>query len=154
LVAVSRLYLQRAIVEHRSQSQESFLERFREYLCLMARLEVRPQWHGRVDLSGVVQQTLLEAYRAGAQVRGRSDAQQAAWLRQILAHNLADTLRQLSTGKRDVSRERSLEAALEQSSAHLEAWLVAQQPSPSEQAMRHERLLQLAAVLARLPEDQ
>jgi RNA polymerase sigma-70 factor (ECF subfamily) len=120
----------------------------------MARLEVPPQWHDRLDLSGVVQQTLLEAYRAQGQFRGHTDAQRAAWLRNILAHNLADTLRQLPTGKRDVARERSLEAALEQSSARLEAWLVAEQPSPSEQAMRQERLLQLAAALARLPADQ
>jgi RNA polymerase sigma-70 factor (ECF subfamily) len=141
-------------VEHPSHGSDGFLERFREYLYLMARLEVPPHWHDRLDLSGVVQQTLLEAYQDRERFRGRSDAQQAAWLRTILAHNLADTLRQLSTGKRDVSRERSLEAALEQSSARLEAWLVAEQPSPSQQAIHQERLLQLATALVRLPEDQ
>jgi RNA polymerase sigma-70 factor (ECF subfamily) len=141
-------------VHDASDGSELSLERFRDYLCLMARLEAPPPWHDRLDLSGVVQETLLEAHRARDQFRGRSDAQRAAWLRSILAHNLADALRRLSTGKRDVTRERSLEAALEQSSARLEAWLTAEQPSPSEQAMRQERLLQLAAALAQLPADQ
>src|SRR5205823_3275559 len=49
---------------------------------------------------------------------------------------------------------RTLEADLDQSSARLEAWLAAQQASPSEQAIRQEQLFQLADALADLPEDQ
>ena len=50
--------------------------------------------------------------------------------------------------------ERSLEAGLEESAARLEAWLAANQSSPSQQAMRHELQLRLASVLAQLPQDQ
>jgi RNA polymerase sigma-70 factor (ECF subfamily) len=49
---------------------------------------------------------------------------------------------------------RSLEAAIEQSSARLEAFLAADQTSPSGQVARQERLLRLADALAALPEDQ
>src|SRR5262245_65002913 len=99
------------------------LERFRDYLHLLARLQLNPRWQGKVDLSGVVQQTLLEAHRALARLRDQNDAQRLAWLRQILTNNLRDEVRKLGTAARDVTRELSLEGALDASSARLEQWL-------------------------------
>jgi RNA polymerase sigma-70 factor (ECF subfamily) len=60
----------------------------------------------------------------------------------------------LSAGKRDVQRERSLEAALDESASRIEGWLAAQQSSPSQQAQRHERVAELMQALAELPEAQ
>jgi RNA polymerase sigma-70 factor (ECF subfamily) len=130
------------------------LERFREYLSLLARMQVDVRMQGRIDVSGVVQQTLLEAHQALAQLRGQSEAQQAAWLRRILANNLADEMRKLGTGKRDVARERSFEEAVEASSVRLQGWLAADQSSPSQQVQRQERSLRLAEALAELPQTQ
>jgi RNA polymerase sigma-70 factor (ECF subfamily) len=142
------------------------LEHFREYLHLLARLQLAPGVRRKVDLSGVVQQTLLEAYQAWGQKRrvppaGKpseapegGEAQQAAWLRQALANNLRDEVRKLAAAARDVRRERSLEAALDESSARLEGWLAAEQSSPSTRAARYEELVRLADALSRLPEAQ
>jgi RNA polymerase sigma-70 factor (ECF subfamily) len=129
-------------------------ERWRDYLHLLARVQLDPRLGAKLDLSGVVQQTLLEAYRQPPPVPLANAAQEAAWLRRILANNLADELRKLHAGKRDVGRERSLEAALDASSARLDAWLAADQSSPSQNAVRNEQALRLAAALARLPEAQ
>ena len=130
------------------------LERYRDYLHLLARLQLGSRMQKHLDASDVVQQTFLEAQKQLAQFRGRSEAELTAWLRQILAHNLADVLRALGRAKRDVSRERSLEVALEESSARLQSWLAAEQSSPSQKAQRKEQGVRLAAALAQLPEPQ
>jgi RNA polymerase sigma-70 factor, ECF subfamily len=130
------------------------LERFRDYLKLLARVQLGQRSAGRVDPSDVVQQTLLEAYEKRSQFRGNTSAEQAAWLRQILARNVADVHRAQGRLKRDVNRERSLELELDQSSARLGGWLALDQPSPSEHAQRHEQAILLANALARLPEHQ
>lgn len=136
------------------EGPEPSFERFRSYLHLLARMQVEPQFQGKLDLSGVIQQTLWEAYQDRGRFEGQNEAQQAAWLRTILAHNLTDEFRKLGAAVRDVVRERSLEAALEDSSSRLEGWLAAEQSSPSQQAMRNEQSLRLAEALAELPEDQ
>ena len=84
------------------------LERFRAYLRLSARLHLHPGLRGKQDPSELVQQTLLQAYQALDGLRGRTDAEQAVWLRQILARNLAHAVRDRGRQCRDVRREQSL----------------------------------------------
>ena len=95
-------------------------ERFRKYLRLLAGLQISRRLRAKLDPSDLVQLTLLKAYQARAQFRGRTQAQLAAWLRQILARTLADAVRDLHRDKRDLDRERSLEAALTASSSRLD----------------------------------
>jgi RNA polymerase sigma-70 factor, ECF subfamily len=130
------------------------LERYRDYLQLLARLQLGPELQSKFDPADVVQQTLLQAHEKLHQFRGQSDAEMATWLRQILANCLADVLRKFGTARRKLTRERSLEAALEESSSRLNVFLAADQSSPSQQAVREEQLIRVAQALARLPEDQ
>jgi RNA polymerase sigma-70 factor (subfamily 1) len=135
-----------------TEGQEPDLERFRDYLRLLVRLQIDPRLQGKLDDSGIVQQTLLEAHQSRDQLRGRSEAEVLAWLRKALAHNLADEVRRLGAARREVGREASLQEALEQSSARLEAWLAVEQSSPSQAMERQEQTLRLAAALEKLPE--
>ena len=130
------------------------LERYQEYLHLLARLQLPQRLRSKVDPSDMVQQTLLKAYQKMGQFRGKSEEELAAWLRTILANVLKDVVCTFATGRRNLARERSLEWAVEQSSARLEAWLAADQSSPSESVVRHERLLEISEAFAHLPEDQ
>jgi RNA polymerase sigma-70 factor, ECF subfamily len=130
-------------------------ERFRAYLRLVARLHLHPALRRKLDPSDVVQQTLLQAHVAQADLHGRARGEIAAWLRQALARNLAHAVRDFGRHCRDVSRERSLEDYANASSAHIDQWLAdASQTSPSAQVEFNEQALALAAALEELPDAQ
>jgi RNA polymerase sigma-70 factor, ECF subfamily len=128
------------------------LEDYRDYLRLLARFHIPTGLKGQFDASDAAQQALLKAHENHDQFRGHTDLELKAWLRAILARILADASR--INRRRRGDAVRSIEAALEQSSTRLEAFLVSEQSNPSEKAMRAEQTLRLASVLQRLPNDQ
>jgi RNA polymerase sigma-70 factor (ECF subfamily) len=130
------------------------LPEFRDYLRLLARAQLDPRLRAKFDASDLVQQTLLEAHRDVAQFRGATRGEMAAWLRRILARNLANAARDLRRDKRDLDREESLERRLEESSVRLEAWLADAGLSPGDQAAHNELLLRVSTALTGLPETQ
>ncbi len=121
---------------------------------MLARIQMDPRLRTKLDPSDIVQQTMLQACRAFSGFRGSTDAELAAWLRSILANNLHRANRDFGRQKRDVARERSLEAAVNQSSARVDVWLTANQPSPSTRALQQEDALRLAEALETLQESQ
>jgi RNA polymerase sigma-70 factor (ECF subfamily) len=123
-------------------------------LHLLARLQLGRRLRGKLDPSDLVQLTLLRAYQSLDQIQGAGECERAAWLRKVFATTTADAVRHYSRGKRDVGLERSLLSSLDETSTRLEAWLTADQSSPSQHALRHEQLVLLAEALATIPEDQ
>jgi len=108
------------------------------------------QLRGKVDLSGVVQQTLFEAHQTLGDLLNQPSDQRLAYLRRVLTNNLGDETRKFRTGKRDARREQSLEAAIEQSSFHLDGLLADDGSLPGARIERQERAVLLAAALQRL----
>jgi RNA polymerase sigma-70 factor (ECF subfamily) len=130
------------------------VEQYREYLLLLARLQIDPRVRSKLDSSDVVQETLLRAHEKRDQFRGQTEGEMAAWLRQILANNLRQALRKYGRQRRDAALERSLETSMNASSARLEAWLASDLSGPGKKAERNEQLANLARALAQLPDDQ
>ncbi len=130
------------------------LERFRAYLVILARMELGAHLCGKISASDVVQETMLEAVRVPQRFRDRSESEQLALLRRMLARKAARAGRDLGRRKRDVARERSLDAALESSSVRLMNCLADKQPSPSERAIQNERIFVVADAIEALPAAQ
>jgi RNA polymerase sigma-70 factor, ECF subfamily len=139
---------------HEPSSAADRFEPFREYLNLLARLQVGSKYRRKIDPSAVVNATLYAAHGRSGEFRDSDPAEIAAWLRQRLAYDLADAFRVLHRDKRDIDRERSLEQSFDNSDTRITRCLEAIQSSPSERAARHERSLRLASALARLPDAQ
>jgi RNA polymerase sigma-70 factor (ECF subfamily) len=128
------------------------LDQYREYLGLLGRMQLDERLMSKVDVSGVVQLTLLEASQGGW--RELSGEERIAWLRRIFANNLLDEIRKFRTQARDVEREQSLEQAMEQSASRFNHILACEQSTPSQNAVRAEQAIRLANALACLPAAQ
>jgi RNA polymerase sigma-70 factor (ECF subfamily) len=135
--------------------REQLFAACRDYLGGMARVQVESWLRAKVDASDLVQQTLFEAHRDFARFQGATGGELMAWLRRILTHNALDLVRQYhGTAKRQARREVGLrrsgdESALDRGAAEP----AAPGPTPSEEAIRHDDQLRVAAALAELSPD-
>ena len=130
------------------------LKHYGDYLNLLARVQIGRRLQGKVDPGDLLQETFLEAHRQMRQFRGRTEAELLAWLRRILAGQMALTLRRyLGTKGRDVKLERELAVQLDQSSQAMDGGFFATHSTPSQHASRREQAVLLAEALGKLPED-
>jgi RNA polymerase sigma-70 factor (ECF subfamily) len=146
----------RLLAEARSGSGEALgrlLDGCRGYLLQIARQELDPDLSAKGGGSDIVQETFLEAQRDFGRFHGTSEDELLAWLRRLLLNNLANFRRRYrAAGKRQVGREVPLEAD-GSSDLGLAGGLAAHTPSPESDVLRQERGREVAAALARLPED-
>jgi RNA polymerase sigma-70 factor (ECF subfamily) len=129
----------------------ALLEECRPYLLWLAQREVPDDLHSKAGASDMVQESFLEAQRDFAGFRGVSREELRGWLRQILAHNVANFSRHYQgTARRDVAREVPLEQAPPGRDAARQ--LAAADPSPSGAAIQDEETRRMAGAMRRLPE--
>ena len=130
------------------------LELYRNYLRLLARLQVGRRLRGKADPSDLVQEAFLAAQRNFEQFRGNTEGELVDWLRQILASKLVDLARRyLGTRRRDVRLERQLAEDVDSSAEVLDKALAQAESSPSEAAVHRERAVLLADAIKSLPAD-
>lgn len=129
------------------------LEPYRRYLMVLASVHLDPQLRGKLDPADIVQQVMARAVAAVSGLRSTEGPVVTAWLRAILASELADVAKHYNRDRRDVTRERSIEGDLERSASGLGAWLASGHSSPSHRAARNEDVLRLADALAELPDN-
>jgi RNA polymerase sigma-70 factor, ECF subfamily len=136
------------------QALGRLLERYRNYVGLLVRLQVGRRLRTKVDVEDLLQEISLEIHRKITQFRGRSEREFLTWIRRLIGSILANQVRHyLGTKSRDARLERALVDDLDQSSRALNDGLIASQSSPSQQAVRREQAVLLADALNELPED-
>ncbi len=129
------------------------LARYRSYLRIRAK-NMAPDLRSKIDSSDVVQQTLLEAFENVHQFHGETTTEMEAWLGRMLTNNITDAARTLRRKKRDVSREKPLEAESSKFAHGVGDRVSSEQTTPSLCAVRSEDLVRLHKALAQLPEKQ
>ena len=129
----------------------ALLEGYRNYLRLLARIQIGRRLQGKLDPSDLVQDALFEAHRHFPAFRGTDVSQLVRWLRQILAARASNLVRHyFGTKGRDVRMEQDIAAELDRSSEMLGGQLAASVSSPSQGALRQELGVQMADALERL----
>jgi RNA polymerase sigma-70 factor, ECF subfamily len=137
--------------------REDLFAMCRGYLGYVARAQVESWLRVKVDASDVVQQTMMEAHRDFDRFAGKSEQEWLGWLRKILAHNVADFVRAYrGTSKRQAGREVRFRDAAETGLTGMTGGApepAASDPTPSQEVLRLENELRVAAALAEMPPD-
>jgi RNA polymerase sigma-70 factor, ECF subfamily len=122
------------------------LSSVRDYLLLVANVELDPALQAKVNASDLVQDTFLLAQRGVGGFRGRTASEWRIWLRSILIRNLAKERRRFgATAKRLVKREVTLPDEIPFDCAE-------DVETPSRNLARREREGALVERLKRLPD--
>ena len=133
------------------QALGTLLEMYRNYLNMLARLQIEPSLRTQLSASDLVQETFLNAKRGLAGFRGQSERELIAWLRRIMANRITDALRRqkhVSPGR--LAKQR-IEDQVDHSSMSLCRMLPTREPTPSEQFAHREMEVILADALETAP---
>ena len=141
--------IERALAGDRA-ALDGLLARHRDRLCRMVRMRLDRRLWARVDASDVVQEGLLEVAQRLPEYLREPRLPLFLWLRLVVGERLIRVHRHhLGAQMRDAGREVSLYrgALPAASSAALAAQLLGKHTSPSEAALRAERILRVQEAL-------
>jgi RNA polymerase sigma-70 factor, ECF subfamily len=128
------------------------LDRYRDALAEQARGQIGRRLRVKLDVEDLLQDVSLEAYRDIGKFRGSTEGEFLCWLRKILDTILLNHVRHyFGTRRRDLRHERRLAADVDESMTGPERDPVAPDTSPTQRAVRHERVSRLEQAMETLP---
>lgn len=126
---------------------------YRERLERMVRFRMDPRLSGRIDPDDILQEAYLEIDRRVQDYVDQPTVPLFVWMRQITWQILIDTHRRHLVAKaRNITQEASRTPGAGLTSASLAAQLVGQLTSPSQAAIRNERLQRVREALDAMEE--
>ncbi len=130
------------------------LNRCRPYLRLLAATGLNYRLRAKIDPSDIVQLTLLQAHQAKDAFRGSTGNELLGWLKQILTRNLIKAVRDYGREKRDINREQSMEATLQNSWLNVDHVLAQNGTAPLDKMQYNEERIRMCAAVEQLPDSQ
>ena len=135
-------------------SQEALgclLERYRDYLLVIAHAELNVELRAKGGPSDLVQETFLDAQRGFRRFHGHTKEELLRWLREIMENNVVDFGRRYRTASRQIRQERRLDLRRKHDDA------TANQPldlySPEDALIEGEQQQLLRSAIERLAPD-
>src|SRR5262249_14294227 len=99
--AVPACNLKECLMTDQDADLDLTLKAYEAYLRLQVRILVSPLVRNHLDLSGIVNETLVKAWKALDWIRQLGEGERAAWLRTVLANHLKDKIEKLCAQCRD-----------------------------------------------------
>jgi len=128
-----------------ARALESILQSFRPELVRIAQRKMQFYVHGDADVTGLLQDTFVEAQLIFPRFAGETEYSTFAWLKRILLSNLVDSMRCLAVHK---------EALLNPRAERKPEYQFEFRTGPEQLAEARAIFRQLGEQLARLPEEQ
>ncbi|MGI9471129.1 MAG: RNA polymerase sigma factor [Rubripirellula sp.] len=126
----------------------------RGYLELLGKARVGPDTQGNLDLSGVIEETLLAATAEGETIRERPESERIAWLTNAFQHHLSELLRRSGMRASDDPESPTLDATLDESASRVHEWMHGSFFTDGEQLEHNRNVQELLLAIVRLPEQQ
>jgi RNA polymerase sigma-70 factor (ECF subfamily) len=134
-----------------SAAQSQLFQQIQDYLELMAAKYMDKSLQQKLGPSDIVQQTMTQVIENFDKFRGGTAAEFRGWLKTIVINEMGKLRRNFRTDKRDVGREKRLDAAVASSGEGFAP--TDMNRTPSSEAIAAEQIESFYHVLDQLPED-